>query len=91
MILLIFHHMTLKKMMERFGDVMVDTIDGVLVTGNCELKSVCQMYIEFIEEKYGQKLKRIDIQINNEEDVADLRFEFNPWHYERVGKISLYL
>lgn len=92
-------------MMERFGDaMMVDIIDGVLVTGNCNRKSACQMYIKFVEEKYGQKLKWIDIQINKKEDVADLRFEFKPWHYERgwtlsssgpnkflVGTINLYL
>lgn len=67
---------------------MVDTIDGVLVTGNSNRKSVCQMYINFVEDWYGLKLKWLDIQIDNEEDTAKLNFRFKPWHYERGWTLS---
>lgn len=60
----------------------------VIITGNAPEKEA-QAYVEYIENKYGRKLKSIDVEIDGE--YANLHYEFEPVPFERIRRITGYL
>ncbi len=58
------------------------------ITGNANEKEA-NAYVNYLEEKYGRKLKRLDIQIDG--DYAELKYEFEYVPFERIRRITGYL
>ena len=46
----------------------------VTITGNASATEA-QAYVEYLEEKYGRKLERLDVQLDG--DYADLDYTFS--------------
>lgn len=61
---------------------------GVTITGNASAAEA-QAYVEYLEEKYGRKLERLDVQLDG--DYADLDYTFSHVPFERIRRITGYL
>lgn len=61
---------------------------NVAITGNASPQEA-RAYIEYLEEKYGRKLERLDIQLDGE--YADLNYTFSHVPFERIRRITGYL
>ncbi len=61
---------------------------SVTITGNAPYKEQ-QAYVSYLEKKYNRRLKTLDIQIDDE--FADLNYEFEPAPFERIRRITGYL
>lgn len=61
---------------------------SVVITGNAPLMEQ-QAYVGYLEKKYNRKLKSLDINIDDE--FADLHYEFQPAPFERIRRITGYL
>ena len=61
---------------------------SVTITGNAPLREQ-QAYVDYLENKYNRKLKTLDINID--EEFADLNYEFEPVPFERIRRITGYL
>lgn len=48
-----------------------------------------QAYIDYLENKYGRKLKTVKITVDNK--YADIEYEFEPQPFERIRRITGYL
>lgn len=59
------------------------------VTGNCPEKEKIN-YILYLEKKYNRKLKSLDVMIDDE-DYANLTYEFEPVPFDRIRRITGYL
>ena len=60
----------------------------VIVTGNASPEEA-QNYINYLEEKYGQRVTSINIELDGE--YADLSYELEPIPFERIRRITGYL
>ena len=61
---------------------------SITITGNAPLREQ-QAYVDYLENKYNRKLKTLDINID--EEFADLSYEFEPVPFERIRRITGYL
>ncbi len=61
---------------------------GIVITGNASAEEQ-QAYVDYLEKKYSRKLKKLDIQLDDE--FADLNYEFEPQPFERIRRITGYL
>ena len=61
---------------------------SVTITGNAPLREQ-QAYVDYLENKYNRKLKTLDINID--EEFADLNYDFEPGPFERIRRITGYL
>lgn len=61
---------------------------SVAITGNASAAEA-QAYVEYLEEKYGRKLERLDVQLDG--DYADLDYTFSHVPFERIRRITGYL
>ena len=61
---------------------------SLTITGNAEAKEA-QAYVKYLENKYGRKLEKLDINIDGE--FADLNYEFAAVPFERIRRITGYL
>lgn len=61
---------------------------SVTITGNAPYREQ-KAYVDYLENKYHRKLKSLDIQIDDE--FADLNYEFEPAPFERIRRITGYL
>lgn len=48
-----------------------------------------QTYIDYLENKYGRKLKTVKITVDDK--YADIEYEFEPQPFERIRRITGYL
>ena len=58
------------------------------ISGNAPADEA-QKYVEYLEDKYGRRLKWLDAQIDG--DYVDLHYEFEHVPFERVRRITGYL
>lgn len=58
------------------------------ITGNANEKEA-NAYVNYLEEKYGRKLKSLDVQIDG--DYAELKSKFEYVPFERIRRITGYL
>ena len=58
------------------------------ITGNAD-PIEAQAYAIYLEEKYGRKLDSLDVQID--EEYADLNYTFEQVPFERIRRITGYL
>ena len=61
---------------------------SIKVTGNVSHEEQ-KAYIDYLENKYGRKLKSLDIKVDDE--YADLHYEFEQVPFERIRRITGYL
>ena len=61
---------------------------SVMITGNAPAAEQ-QAYVDYLEKKYNRKLKKLDIQLDDE--FADLNYEFEAAPFERIRRITGYL
>lgn len=61
---------------------------NVEITGNADPKEA-QAYVEYLQEKHGRKLQKLDIKIDGE--YADLDYKFARVPFERIRRITGYL
>ena len=48
-----------------------------------------QAYVEYLENKYGKKIKKLKVVVDGE--YVDLEYEFEPQPFERIRRITGYL
>ncbi len=60
----------------------------VIVTGNASPEEA-QNYVAYLEEKYGKRVKSVNIELDGE--YADLSYELEPVPFERIRRITGYL
>lgn len=60
----------------------------IKITGNASPEEV-KNYVNYLEKKYGRKLKTLDIHLDG--DYADLTYEFDEVPFERIRRITGYL
>lgn len=61
---------------------------NVKITGNASAAEAAK-YVEYLENKHGRKLNSLDI--NLDDDHADLSYAFAPVEFERIRRITGYL
>ncbi|MEE0797394.1 MAG: anaerobic ribonucleoside-triphosphate reductase [Anaerovoracaceae bacterium] len=61
---------------------------SVQVTGNVSAAEQ-QAYVDYLEKKYHRKLK--SLEINADDEFADLHYEFEHVPFERIRRITGYL
>ncbi len=63
-------------------------MSNVIVTGNASPEEA-QNYINYLEEKYGKRVKSVNIELDGE--YADLSYELESVPFERIRRITGYL
>lgn len=61
---------------------------GLTITGNAGAQEA-QAYVEYLESKYQRKLIKLDVNVDDE--FADLSYEFEKVPFERIRRITGYL
>lgn len=61
---------------------------GLTITGNAGAQEA-QAYVEYLENKYQRKLIKLDVNVDDE--FADLSYEFEKVPFERIRRITGYL
>lgn len=61
---------------------------NIEITGNAGPEE-SMAYVDYLEEKYGRKLERLDINLDGE--FADLQYKFAEVPFERIRRITGYL
>lgn len=60
----------------------------MIITGNAP-EAEARAYAQYLEKKHGKTLSRLDVQVN--EDRADLDYTFSNMPFERIRRITGYL
>lgn len=63
-------------------------MNNIIITGNASPEEA-KNYINYLEEKYDRKVKKININLDGE--FADLTYEFADVPFERIRRITGYL
>jgi len=61
---------------------------NITITGNVSAEEQAA-YVDYLQEKYNRKLESLNIEIDD--DFANLSFKFAPVAFERVRRITGYL
>lgn len=63
-------------------------MSNIVITGNASPEEA-QNYIAYLEDKYGKRVKSVNIELDGE--YADLTYELEPVPFERIRRITGYL
>lgn len=65
-----------------------EVIMSVVITGNADALEA-QAYVDYLENKFNRKLTSLDIEIDD--DFANLNYTFEHVPFERIRRITGYL
>lgn len=61
---------------------------GIAITGDVDKKEA-SAYVDYLQNKYGRKLEKLDIKVDGE--FVDLNYEFEKVSFDRIRRITGYL